>query len=112
MISRKAYCGGMPTKAKSKKQSKKKCSKKPDPENQNVLHKILENLCVDDIEKNPKYMGIWEDIMAEYDDSCLGKLSRMSNKQLEKYGISKDEYQFNQTVNDATRFRKACQDAL
>ena len=110
MISRKRFNGGMPPKKKSKKQSR--CSRVPDKSNNKKLNKILNNLCIDDIEKNGKYMGIWTDVMAEFDDTCLGRLSRMSNKQLEKYGISKDTYQFNQTVNDATRFRKACREAL
>ena len=110
MISRKAYYGGNPPKTKSKKKSKR-CSSKPNPNNQKVLKRILNDLCVDDIEKNPEYMEIWEKVTAENDDLCLGKLSRMSSDKLEKYGISKDNYQFNQSQNDATRFRKACREA-
>jgi hypothetical protein len=108
MISRR----GMPPKKKSKKSKKQiRCSRTPDKSNNKKLNKILNKLCVDDIEKNGKYMGIWTDVMARFDDTCLGKLGRMSSKELEKYGISKDTYQFNQTESDATRFRKACREA-
>ena len=110
MISRKQFSGGMPPKKKSKKQSR--CSRIPNKSNRKKLNTILNNLCVDDIRKNGTYMGIWEDVMARFDDTCLGRLSRMSSKELEKYGISKEIYQFNQTESDATRFRKACREAL
>jgi hypothetical protein len=112
MISRKRYNGGMPPKKKSKKQSKTRCSRIPDKSNQKKLNTILNKLCVVDIRKDGKYMGIWTDVMARFDDTCLGKLSKMSSKELEKYGISKDIYQFNQTESDATRFRKACRGVL
>jgi hypothetical protein len=110
MISRKRYNGGMPPKKKSKKQIR--CSRTPDKSNNKKLNKILNNLCDEDIRKNGKYMGIWTDVMAKFDDTCLGRLSRMSSKELETYGISKDAYQFDRTESDATRFRKACREAL
>jgi hypothetical protein len=110
MISRKRINGGMPPKKTSKKRNR--CSKIPDKSNRKILNNILNNLCVEDIRKNPTYMGIWTDVTARFDDTCLAKLSRMSSKDLETYGISKDVYQFGQTQSDATRFRKACREAL
>ena len=108
MISRKRINGGRPP----KKQSKTRCSKIPDKSNNSKLNTILNNLCDDDIRKNGKYMGIWQDVMARFDDTCLARLSRMSSKELETYGISKDVYQYDETKSDATRFRKACREAL
>jgi hypothetical protein len=113
MISRKAFYGGMPPKKKSKKQSRIQCSRTPDKTNQKKLNKILNDLCVDEDEwERGKYMGIWTDVMARFDDTCLRKLSKMSNKELENYGISKDNYQYHQTQSDTTRFRKLCREAL
>jgi hypothetical protein len=112
MISRKAFYGGMPPKKKSKKQSRRQCSRIPDKTNQRKLNSILNDLCVDDVEKNDKYSGIYADVMAKFDDTCLVKLSKMPNKELEKYGISKDTYQYHQTQSDTTRFRKLCREAL
>lgn len=99
-------------KAPVRKQSKRQCSRKPNPKNQKMLNNVVNHFCVDDIEKNPTYMAIWENIMAAFDDSCLEKLSKMSNAQLDKYGISKDVFQYNQPLNDATRFRRACRQAI
>lgn len=64
------------------------------------------------LEKNSTYMSIWDNVMARFDDTCLARLRRMSSKELETYGISKDVYQYGQTQSDATRFRKACREAL
>ena len=112
MISRKAFYGGMPPKKKSKKQSRRQCSRIPDKTNQTKLNEILNDLCVDEAEwERGKYIVIWEKVMDKFDDTCLGKLSRMSNSEIKEYGISNDTYQEGQTKNDATRFRKACHEA-
>jgi hypothetical protein len=70
--------------------------------NQKVLRRILHDLFTDQ-----QYMTFITNVLAENDDTCLGKLSHISDKKLEQYGISKDNHQHNL----AALFRKACREA-
>jgi hypothetical protein len=108
MISRRAYYGGRPSSSGSSKGTKSKSPKSPKPVSRAILNRILNDLCLEEMNQCAEHQHVWTAVMAKHDDSHLGKLGRMSYVTLEtEYGISRADYN-NDGQSDAVRFRDAC----
>lgn len=110
ITSRRAYYGGRPS--SSPKGKKSKSARSPKPVSRAVLNRILNDLCLEEMNQCAEHQHVWSAVMDKHDDSHLGKLGRMSYVKLEtEYGISRADYN-NDGQSDAVRFRAACREAV
>ena len=99
MISRRTYYGGRPSSSGS-----------PKAKNNKVLASIIDGLCTGELNQSGEYQAVWTAVMAENNDSNLGRLSRMSYDELEsRYGMRHaGRYPDEDVQVDAKRFREEC----
>ena len=102
MISRRTYYGGRPSSSGS-----------PKAKNNKVLASIIDGLCTGELNQSGEYQAVWTAVMAENNDSNLGRLSRMSYADLEaRYGMRRaDGYPPGAVEVDAKRFKEECRKA-
>ena len=111
--SRRLYRGGRPSSSGSSKGKKSKSTHSPSRKNNSVLASIIDNLCTGELNQSGEYQAVWTAVMAENDDSHLGRLSRMSYDELEsRYGMRHaGRYPHEDVQVDAKRFREECRKA-
>jgi hypothetical protein len=77
------------------------------------LRSIIDGLCTGELNQSGEYQSVWTAVMAENDDSHLGRLSRMPYDELEsRYGMRcAHRYPGEDVQVDARRFRQECRKA-
>jgi hypothetical protein len=118
ITSRRAYYGGRPSSSSSSSSGKKSKTSKKSPKSVSsapvssaVLSGIIDSCCVGELNQSGEYQAIKVAVMAENNDSNLGRLSRMSYVELAKrYGMYRPRDRPTTQVNAHT-FHMACRKA-